>query len=392
MRSAVCCFYQAFPPVSGAASVSYNLAKFASRARVLIQLGTRDQRFVTADNVEVVTIAGASESRREKLARLPAFVNQMVAEICSMEAEVVVLEGASWAVYHWMLLRAIRRAAPQAKLVYHSHNVEYVIRSLRHSRAVAALTRWAEGRLVRDADLVTAVSEVDQTEFARLYGVKPMLLPNGVDIERFTHRDSAANERLGKLYDLDRYALLFAGFYAYPPNREAIDFLVSSVMPLLRERYPSATLALTGGGAPYRASWIRNVGAIPYEDFPSFVASCGIAVAPMFSGSGTRLKILEAMAAGTVVVATEKAAEGLGLRHREHLLLAGNPHEFVNAIAALFDRPSVAARLRKSARQRINAEYSWQAIAHRFEQAIGHMAGQDSRAQIPLTLRAGRAD
>jgi polysaccharide biosynthesis protein PslH len=392
MRSAFCCFYQAFPPASGAASVSYNLAKFATGSSVLIQLGTRDQRFVTADNVEIVTLAGASESRRERLAQLPEFVNRMVAEIRSTQAEMVILEGASWAVYHWVLLRAIRRALSEVQVIYHAHNVEYVLRSQRHGRAVATLTRWAEGRLIRNADVATAVSEVDQDHFARLYGVRPLLLPNGVDIERFAHPDPDAVDRLRKLYSLDRHALLFAGFYAYWPNREAIDFLVRSVMSSLRERYPSATLALTGGGAPYREPWIRNVGAIPYDDFPGFVASCGVAVAPIFSGSGTRLKILEAMAAGIVVVATAKAAEGLGLRHREDLLLAGNPHEFVDAIAAIFESPALAACLRGSARQKVNAEYSWQAIAHSFEQTIGHITGPNSYAQSPLTLRAGEAD
>jgi glycosyltransferase involved in cell wall biosynthesis len=249
-KIAFCCFYEAFPPASGAASVSYNFSKFAAGSSLLLQLGSRDGRFVTADNVEIVTLAGASGSRSEKLRRLAGFVNRMLAEIRDKKPEVVVLEGASWALYHWMLLRGIRRAAPQAKIVYHSHNVEYLLRAQRHSRTVAIITRWAERRLVRNADIATAVSEVDQDHFNRLYGVRPMLLPNGVDVERFANPDPDAVARLKKLYRLDRHTLLFAGFYAYAPNREAIDFLVKSAMPALRERYPSATLALTGGGAP----------------------------------------------------------------------------------------------------------------------------------------------
>jgi glycosyltransferase involved in cell wall biosynthesis len=269
--------------------------------------------------------------------------------------------------YHWMLFLAIRRAAPQAKVIYHSHNVEYLLRSQRHSRAVAILTWWAEGRLVRNADVAMAVSEVDQDHFARLYHVRPMLLPNGVDVERFAYPDPDAVDRLRRIYSLDRYTLLFAGFYAYGPNHQAIDFLVRSVMPALRERYPSATLALTGGGAPYHEPWIKNVGAIPYDDFPAFVTACGIAVAPIFSGSGTRLKILEAMAAGVPIVATEKAAEGLSVRHGEEILFASDKDEFVRRLSEVFKEPRLASHLRRNAQRKVAAEFSWQVIVRNFE-------------------------
>ena len=384
-RVAIISFYEAYPPASGAATVSYNLAKFISGSSVLVQLGRYDERFVTADGVEVVTLAGASESRAKRLVRLTGFVNRMVAEIRRAAPHVVILEGASWALYHWVLLQRIRRAIPQTKVVYHAHNVEYLLRSMRNGRAVALLTRLAEWRVVHDADLATAVSEVDQSHFARLYGVKTILLPNGVDTQRFVPLDRETIASLRAKYGIDRRTLLFSGSYAYGPNREAIEFLVTFVVPALRQRHPSATLALTGGGAPYHEPWIRNAGSLPYDEFPGFVAACGVAVAPIFSGSGTRLKILEAMAASIPVVATGKAAEGLGLHHREHLLLANNQREFVDAIAVLLENPGLAVHLRTSARQKVNAEFSWQLIARRFEQVIAEFIGPRAyAAEAPL--------
>jgi glycosyltransferase involved in cell wall biosynthesis len=349
MRIVVCCFYEAYPPASGAASVSYNLAKFCSGDSLLVQLGSYDRRLVTDDGVRVVTLAGASESRRERLIRLPGLVRRMTAEIASAGSPVILLEGASWAIYHWLLLQRLRRAVPQARVIYHSHNVEYLLRSQRHSRAVAMLTRWAEAQLVRNADMATAVSQVDQDHFVRLYGVRPVLLPNGVDTARFGGGDLESVARMKAAHRFDERTLLFAGFYSYGPNREAIDFLVGSIMPTLRERYPLATLALTGGGAPYREPWLKNVGSIAYDDFAGFVAACGVAVAPIFSGSGTRLKILEAMAAGIPVVATEKAAEGLSLTHGKDILFARNADEFVRCVGELFDNPGLAAGLRERA-------------------------------------------
>jgi glycosyltransferase involved in cell wall biosynthesis len=140
-------------------------------------------------------------------------------------------------------------------------------------------------------------------------------------------------------------------------------------MPALRKHYTSAMLAITGGGAPYREPWLKNVGSIAYDDFAGFVAACGVAVAPIFSGSGTRLKILEAMAAGIPVVATEKAAEGLSVTHGRDILFARNADEFVTCIGELFDNPELAAGLRQRAAITI-AKFCWQTIVNDFERVL----------------------
>lgn len=369
MKAAIICFYEAYPPISGAASVSFNIARFLPGETLLIQVGS-GPRMIEAHNVSIITIPGGARSNLGKTTGLPGRIRAIVDEIMRFGPDLVILEGASWAFYHLLLMRALRRTALSARIVYHSHNVEYLLRRKRNGHAIAAVTRWAEGHLVHDADISTAVSEVDRDHFRRLYGTEPTLLPNGVDFDRFAEVSAEAIARMRAKYRLDAHTMLFSGFYAYPPNREAIDFLVHTLMPIMRERFSSATLALTGGGAPYHEPWIRNVGSVPYEDLPAFVAACGVAVAPIFSGSGTRLKILEAMAAGVPVVATEKAAEGLGLRHREHALFADNHREFARAIGELLDNHKMAARFAYSARQKVETEFSWRMIIGDFQNTI----------------------
>lgn len=390
MKAAVIAFYEAYPPVSGAAAVSFNIAKFLPTETLLVQVGSRPGT-TEVQGVRLVTVAGASESRVGKITGLRARIRAIVNELVGFQPDFAMLEGASWAMYHWMLLRAIRRALPKVRVVYHAHNVEYVLRRQRNGRAIAAITRWAEGRLLRGADLSTAVSAVDRGHLVRLYGVKPILLPNGVDAHGFAGVGAEDVARMRSTYGLDGRTLLFSGFYAYPPNRKAVDFLANSVMPQLRERYPSATLALTGGGAPYREPWFRNVGSVPYEDFAPFVAACGVAVAPIFSGSGTRLKILEAMAAGVPVVATPKAAEGLPVRDGEHLLMARNKDEFVGCLAELFENPSVRARLCAQAHLAVAAEFSWAEIARDFEQSVCRAFEADYRCLPALEPTATSA-
>ncbi len=354
--------------MSGAAAVSFNLAKFLPGTKLLLQV-SRQPSVAEVDGVRIVTLGGFSESKIAKLTSLNNKIRRMVAEVVSFGADVVVLEGASWALYHRILLAQLRRALPSLQIVYHSHNVEFDLRSTKNNRTIAAVTRWAEGSLLRKADIATAVSLVDQSRFIELYEVKPALVPNGVDIDRLSSVSEASISKMRSAHGLDAHTILFSGFYAYPPNREAIDLLVKSIMPALRKRCLAANLALTGGGAPYHEPWIKNAGSVPYEDFTAFVAACGIAAAPIFSGSGTRLKVLEAMAAGLPVVASEKAVEGLGLIDGQHYLRATSVEEFLNAIALLQGDMAIAQRLRLRARAKVQ-EYSWRAIAQSFASHI----------------------
>jgi glycosyltransferase involved in cell wall biosynthesis len=370
MTIALCCFYEAYPPASGAATVTWNLAKFTRGKRLLVQLGRRSAQGQLLDGLRISTVANTAETRVTKITGLARRIRAIVDEVQRANCDVIILEGGSWALYHFLLLRGLRRALPHARIIYHSHNVERLLRTERSGRALGALTGWAERSLLREADLSTAVSPIDQEHFDRLYGVRPTLLPNGVDFDRFSDVPARAIGDTRARHGLDTHTVLFSGFYAYPPNREAIDFLVNVVMPALREQFSSATLALTGGGAPYHEAWIRNVGLVPYEDLPAFMASCGVAVAPIFSGSGTRLKILEAMAAGIPVVATEKAAEGLALNDREDILFASDKDEFVRRLSELFENPELFSTLRQSAQRKVKATFSWESILEDFDRVF----------------------
>ena len=378
MKIAIVSFYEAYPPVSGAASVTYNLAKFLSGERLLVQIGARAATSESSDGLRIITLARAPANRIGRFFQLHRQVRAIVRELLHFRPDCVIFEGASWAVYHWLLLRSIRWAAPNVPIIYHAHNVEYLLRRARNGRAIAAFTRRAEGWLLAQCNLATAVSDLDRAHFRELYNVDTVLLPNGVDVARFASVSPGDTERMRLKYHIRESAVIFSGMYAYPPNRAAVDFLREYVMPRLIERIPCAQLVITGGEVPQAEPWLVSAGVVPYETLPALLTACKAAAVPLFSGSGTRLKILEAMAAGVPVVATEKAVEGLGLLHRKHFLLANNQQEFVNAIAAVFETPPLATNLRSSAEKRVKAGFSWQAIARDFEQAIIDLTGTDS--------------
>lgn len=217
-----------------------------------------------------------------------------------------------------------------------------------------------------------------------LYGVRPVILPNGVDLDRFGAVRPEDIERVRMRYSIGDCAVIFSGLYAYPPNREAVDFLRRDVMPIVMRRNSEAQLVVTGAEIHHAEPWLVASGIVPHMELPAVIAACRVAAAPVFSGSGTRLKILEAMAAGVPVVATAKGAEGLPLRGGEHLLLADTPEPFAGAIGQILESPALAQRIRMSARQLVNSEFDWANIAADAGRVLGNCSGMARElAQIP---------
>jgi polysaccharide biosynthesis protein PslH len=371
MRSAFVCFYEAYPPYSGAGSVTYNTAEHFGGDRVLIQFAAQPDETVTAGGLRVRTLRANWGNRATKILRIGATLRELVGLLKQEAPDVVILEGASWVVYHVRLLRVLRSVLPDAQIVYHAHNVEYVLRRQRQGRLIGAITRRAERELVRSADLVTAVSGVDAKHINELYGVQAEILPNGIDIDLFARIEPARIAAIKQQYGLGDETLLFMGFYGFTPNGEAIDFLMQRVMPALLAVRPAVQLAVIGGDVPGKhPPWLINPGIIDFRDLPAFIAACTVGVAPIFSGSGTRLKILEYMAAGLPTIATAKGAEGLGAEDGRELLLAGTAEQYVAGIQRLLTDTAYAQSLAEHGRDFVARRYAWKPLMKRFRTRI----------------------
>ena len=366
MKFAVVSLYGIVPPTTGAASVTYHLAKFLPGQRVAVQLGPNDRERLLEDNLTLISVPNEELNRLRKAWGVVRKMDRLVDIIRSLDPDVVFLEGGSWTLYYLILLRRLRRARIRARIIYHAHNVEFKLRMQRDGLAIAFLTRLAERALTRGADLTTAVSEVDAALFEQLYGVRPKLLPNGVDTDRFGSVDERRIQAVRERYGLVGKVVLFMGLLTYPPTRRGLDFLIDDVFPEVRRRCPEARLAVTGGELGLDREWLINPGIIPFEDVPAFIKACDVCAAPIFSGSGTRVKILEYMAAGKPVVATVKGAEGLAVVDGQDLLMAEDSGRFAEAIVSLLTRPDQARAVGERGRRSVTERFSWTRIVRDF--------------------------
>lgn len=231
-------------------------------------------------------------------------------------------------------------------------------------------TRWVrswERRVVRAVDHVFACSEFDRQQFIERYGVaedQVTTVPNGVDLEVWQSEasagkgiDSSLETALG-----DAHVLFFMGKLDYQPNREALKFLAERLMPELERRHCGQfRLLVCGGPAPAVPLHPSMLFAGKVPDIVPYVRRADICLAPIFTGSGTRLKILEYMAAGKPVVATPKGAEGIAGVSGEHFVLA-EADDFVGAIERLVANTSAARRLAEAGRQRVAERYEWRTV------------------------------
>lgn len=201
--------------------------------------------------------------------------------------------------------------------------------------------------------------------FEKTFGVKSYPVPTGVDLDYFRRPADA----------LRTSDLVFVGSMDWLPNCDGVNYFVREVMPLIWKSKPDCSLAIVGRTpAPNikalaeQDSRIKVTGTVP--DVRPYLWGASVSIVPLRIGGGTRLKIYEAMAAGTATVSTTIGAEGLDVSHPENIRLADTSQAFADRCLALLndraERESVAAY----ALHLVTSRYSWDAITDAFESLI----------------------
>jgi polysaccharide biosynthesis protein PslH len=239
------------------------------------------------------------------------------------------------------------------------------------ARLLGALDRRAwrryERRVMASADVVVALTERDRRALAPLAGRTPLVcIPLGVTLP-----DRAADPIGG-----EPASLLFVGNYMHPPNADAAERLVREIFPRVRARAPAAVLRIVGPNPPPGLGdheGVEVTGEVP--DVRPYLDRASVVVAPLRLGGGMRVKVAEALAAGKAVVASGLAAEGLGARDGDQLLLADSTDAVADAAAALLLDPARRAALGSRARSWAAEHLAWDAPAAAFERLYDSLLG-----------------
>ena len=212
-----------------------------------------------------------------------------------------------------------------------------------------------EIKSAQSADLILTCSETDSKYFS-LYVEKDKLIqiPNGANEKIHHNRKKTGN-------------ILFMGHLGYPPNLVGIKRYIEKIHPLIHSAKPKAKLVVVGREQP---EWlVRKARVDKSIDFLGFVDDIDevlneaeVCICPIYSGSGTRLKILEYMAAAKSVVTTAKGCEGLNVTNEVNILIANTDIEFAAAVIKLLNDKNLNDRIGKEARTLITKNYRWDTI------------------------------
>jgi glycosyltransferase involved in cell wall biosynthesis len=157
------------------------------------------------------------------------------------------------------------------------------------------------------------------------------------------------------------YTILFLGSFRHVPNQVALEWFSRHVLPIIVERCPQAKLLVAGSDPLPRHAYHDPLGAIEMlrfvEDIQPLFAQAAVFVCPIRSGSGVRVKLLEAFAAGIPVVSTRVGAEGLAHDNGQFCSLSDEPEEFARQVLEIFDHPELGAQM--AARARAEVETNW---------------------------------
>lgn len=220
-----------------------------------------------------------------------------------------------------------------------------------------------EDSLLSRAAGVSCVSVPDAGAIlARGPGAAPLVVPNGVDLERYRFAAKSPGDGV----------LLFVGDLSWPPNAGGLRWFAERIWPLVRCSAPRARVEVLGRGAPpdLRRRAPEWVFLGEGGDTRPHWERADVAIVPLLAGGGTRLKILEAGACGVPVVSTSVGAEGLELAPETEILLRDDPPDFADTLVRLLADPARRASIALAARSRIERRYDWHSIGAEFAEAL----------------------
>jgi polysaccharide biosynthesis protein PslH len=227
--------------------------------------------------------------------------------------------------------------------------------------------RWWEKRALRAATRVIAVTPQDASVLAQISGRPVACIGNGVDTRSFAAVQPAATSR----------RVMFIGNYEYQPNAAAVEWALQDIMPRVWQQVPDASFLVCGHGMP--SSW-RERWSDPRIEFRGFVedvrteqSRSGILLAPLKSGGGSKLKVIEAMAAGLAVVCTPEGVSGLAVQNGREYYDGTTTEELASRLVELLRNPERVRTLGESARAYVRKSHDWRMLAEQLEAIYGEL-------------------
>jgi glycosyltransferase involved in cell wall biosynthesis len=285
-------------------------------------------------------------------------------------------------------LPIIKECAPDSLLIYDALNAEYYLQKRIAARELRTPSRWPlaaysfiqanrltplETELCRSVQHILACSDADAELLRILRHSTPItVIPNAISVSDYQKPSEQPKA------EIVHPALVLTGKMDFRPNVDAALWFAKSIMPIIHLHHPDGHFSIVGQKPHPRLESIRArkdvtiTGWVP--EIKPYLDAADVYVAPLRMGSGTRFKLLEAMAMGKAIVSTSLGAEGLNAEHGKHMLLADTERSFAGAVIDLLSNEHRRRELGENAAKLVREQYDWEVIIPQLEEVYAKEA------------------
>ena len=263
----------------------------------------------------------------------------------------------------------IIREHSDALITMRAHNVEHEIWERIKSNTKLLPKKWYISLLTKrlkrfeieklnDYDYLVAVTDKDLKKFKKLgYKNGAIASPIGIDISEYN----------SKKLDQSELSLCFIGSLDWMPNLEGLSWFLENVWKKSNALFPNLNLHVAGRNTPKSIEELQDKNLKIHGEIPSaidFINNHPIMIVPLFSGSGMRVKILEGLALGRVVITTSLGLEGIDAKHMKEVMIADTPQEFIQCLEFCHNYPNKLNEISERAKSFVKRHYNNHTNAH----------------------------
>ncbi len=377
------------PPIEGGPIAMYHLAKallscgyaidvlaistpkFASNENIISKYTSKTYNI---ENIYIntnITVLGALSaflhSKPYHLTRFcdERFRNKLIIKLKQKNYSCVIFETLYMAPY----LKDVRKFS-KASCMLRSHNIEHKIWERislneknpfkkKYLKYLSSLLLKYELKVIPEFDSIACISETDKQYYLSMIpDSKIDVIPFGIDQEEHTSIKPGGT------------GFYYVGSMDWLPNIEGIKWFFEKVIPELEKKTTDIRISLVGRNMPdwvyrHKSPLVEVIGEV--ENIFDFISHKSVLLVPLISGSGIRIKIIEAMLMEKAVISTSTGAEGLLLTNGENVIIADKPDEFANAIFYLHSNPLLAKSIGIKAKKFVSEKHNYQTVINNFE-------------------------
>ena len=261
--------------------------------------------------------------------------------------------------------------------IYSTHNVEYqIVRRFSESttdilKKLASYIEWKrmeayERRVWENFDFSIAVSENNKDIISKFIPKERVFVVlNGIDTGYFQPVKNTKTP----------FSIIYTGQMGWFPNEDAMLYFTSEMYPLIKKEVPDLKFFIVGSNTSAKVKKlaegdesIKVTGRV--EDIREYIDRAAVYIVPLRIGSGTRIKILEALAMEKPVISTTVGCEGLELTNGKEIVISDKPAEFANRVVSLLKDEKAGQRLGEAGRKVIKEKYDWEVVFNQLDKLI----------------------